>query len=253
MPSRLTEALIGGLLSLVFLVTGRSMFRAYLAQCRRNGRFCRHVVIVGASAEAADIVELIATHPEAGFRVDGVVGDRGAALANGMAGQWLGPVEDTFEVLDEHHTGGVIVVAGAIPAQQLSSVVRGLQERNIHIQLSSGLRGIDFRRLRANPIAYEPLFYLEAPVLARRQIALKRVIDMILGVLGLHPGLADLPADLDPHQDRGPRPAVLQAGAHRAPRQALHRLQVPHDGRRRRGPPEGARGGQRAPGTRCSR
>ena len=166
-PSRLTEALIGGLLSLVFLVTGRSMFRAYLAQCRRNGRFCRHVVIVGASAEAADIVELIATHPETGFRVDGVVGDRGAALANGMAGQWLGPVEDTFELLDEHHTGGVIVVAGAIPAQQLSSVVRGLQERNIHIQLSSGLRGIDFRRLRANPIAYEPLFYLEAPVLAR--------------------------------------------------------------------------------------
>ena len=184
-PSRLTEALIGGLLSLVFLVTGRSVFRAYLAQCRRNGRFCRHVVIVGASAEAADIVELIATHPETGFRVDGVVGDRGAALANGMAGQWLGPVENTFEVLDEHHTGGVIVVAGAIPAQQLSSVVRGLQERNIHIQLSSGLRGIDFRRLRANPIAYEPLFYLEAPVLARRQIALKRVIDLILGVLGL--------------------------------------------------------------------
>ena len=79
----------------------------------------------------------------------------------------------------------MIVVAGAIPAQQLNGVVRGLQERNVHIQLSSGLRGIDFRRLRANPIAYEPLFYLEAPVLARRQIALKRVIDLLLGVLGL--------------------------------------------------------------------
>ena len=60
-----------------------------------------------------------------------------------------------------------------------------MQERNIHIQLSSGLRGIDFRRLRANPIAYEPLFYLEAPVLARRQIALKRVIDLGLSVFGL--------------------------------------------------------------------
>ncbi|HEY8093746.1 MAG TPA: sugar transferase [Acidimicrobiales bacterium] len=184
-PSRLTEALVGAALSLVFLITGRSMFRAYLSQARRNGRYCRHVVIVGVSAEAADIVELIATHPEAGFRVDGVVGERGAALSNGMAAQWLGPVEDMFDVLSSHHTGGVIVVAGAIPAQQLSSVVRGLQERNIHIQLSSGLRGIDFRRLRANPIAYEPLFYLEAPVLARRQIALKRFIDMILGVLGL--------------------------------------------------------------------
>ena len=79
-PSRLTEALVGAALSLVFLITGRSMFRAYLSQARRNGRYCRHVVIVGVSAEAADIVELIATHPEAGFRVDGVVGERGAAL-----------------------------------------------------------------------------------------------------------------------------------------------------------------------------
>ena len=184
-PSRLTEALVGAALSLVFLITGRSMFRAYLSQARRNGKYCRHVVIIGVSTEAADIVELIATHPETGFRVDGVVGERGAALANGLAAQWLGPVDDTFDVLKAHRTGGVIVVAGAIPAQQLNGLVRGLQERNVHIQLSSGLRGIDFRRLRANPIAYEPLFYLEAPVLARRQIALKRVIDLFLGVSGL--------------------------------------------------------------------
>ena len=184
-PARLTEALVGAALSLVFLITGRSVFRAYLAQARRNGRYCRRVVIVGASAEAADIMELIATHPEAGFRVEGVIGERTEALANGMAAQWLGPVQETFDVLERHETRGVIVVAGAIPAPQLTGVVRGLQERNVHIQLSSGLRGIDFRRLRANPIAYEPLFYLEAPVLARRQIALKRVIDLTLGVLGL--------------------------------------------------------------------
>ena len=184
-PARLTEALVGAALSLVFLVTGRSVFRAYLAQARRNGRYCRHVVIIGVSAEASDIVELIATHPESGFRVDGVVGDRSAALASGLAASWLGPVEDTFDLLEKHRAGGVIVVAGAIPGQQLNGLVRGLQERNIHIQLSSGLRGIDFRRLRANPIAYEPLFYLEAPVLARRQIALKRVLDLFLGVLGL--------------------------------------------------------------------
>ena len=100
-PARLTEALVGAALSLVFLVTGRSVFRAYLAQARRNGRYCRHVVIIGVSAEASDIVELIATHPESGFRVDGVVGDRSAALASGLAASWLGPVEDTFDLLDE--------------------------------------------------------------------------------------------------------------------------------------------------------
>jgi exopolysaccharide biosynthesis polyprenyl glycosylphosphotransferase len=184
-PARLIEAMVGFALSLVFLITGRSVFRAYLSQARLNGRYCRRVLIVGVSAEAADIVELIATHPEAGFRVTGVVGERSAALANGLAAQWLGPVDDTFDLLHAQGTGGVILVAGAIPSQQLSGLVRGLQERNVHIQLSSGVRGIDFRRLRANPIAYEPLFYLEAPVLARRQIALKRLIDVVFGVLGL--------------------------------------------------------------------
>jgi exopolysaccharide biosynthesis polyprenyl glycosylphosphotransferase len=184
-PARLMEALVGCALSIVFLITGRSVFRAYLSQARRNGRYCRQILIVGVSAEAADIVELIATHPEAGYRVVGVVGERSAALANGLAALWLGPFEDAFDVLYDHGTGGVIVVAGAVPPQQLNGLVRGLQERNIHIQLSSGLRGIDFRRLRANPIAYEPLFYLEAPVLARRQIGLKRVIDLGLSLFGL--------------------------------------------------------------------
>ncbi len=184
-PSRLMEALVGCALSVVFLITGRSVFRAYLSQARRNGRYCRQVLILGVSEEAADIVELIATHPDAGYRVVGVVGERSAALANGLAALWLGPLDASFDVLHEHRTGGVIVVAGAVPAQQLNGLVRGLQERNLHIQLSSGLRGIDFRRLRANPIAHEPLFYLEAPVLARRQIALKRVIDLGLSFFGL--------------------------------------------------------------------
>jgi exopolysaccharide biosynthesis polyprenyl glycosylphosphotransferase len=184
-PARLMEALVAAALSIVFLITGRSVFRAYLSQARRNGRYCRSVLIVGVSAEAADIVELIATHPEAGYRVAGVVGERSAAMANGLAALWVGPLDRCFELLEEQGTSGVIVVAGAVPAPQLSGLVRGMQERNIHIQLSSGLRGIDFRRLRANPIAYEPLFYLEAPVLARRQIALKRVIDLGLSILGL--------------------------------------------------------------------
>ena len=184
-PSRLTEAIVGCALSMVFLITGRSVFRAYLSQARREGRYCRSLVIVGASAEAADLAELVATHPESGYRVAGVVGERSAALANGLAALWLGPLDATFDVLEEHHTSGVLLVAGAVPHTQLNGLIRGLQERNVHIQLSSGLRGIDFRRLRANPIAYEPLFYLEAPVLARRQIVLKRAIDLSLSLIGL--------------------------------------------------------------------
>jgi hypothetical protein len=164
-----------------------------------------------------------------------------------MAGQWLGPVENTFEVLDEHHTGGVIVVAGAIPAQQLSGVVRGLQERNIHIQLSSGLRGIDFRRLRANPIAYEPLFYVEPWALPHRQLVIKRALDIMASGFALLCAAPVMLAWISSRSRTAARCSSSRCAS--GARQALHRLQVPHDGRRRRGSPEGARGGQRAPGT----
>ena len=52
------------------------------------------------------------------------------------------------------------------------------------MHLSNGVRGINYRRLRAAPIAHEPLFYVEQPELRRRQRVAKRVMDIaIAGVM----------------------------------------------------------------------
>src|SRR5207244_2590819 len=50
----------------------------------------------------------------------------------------------------------------------------------VHVHLSSGLRGIDHRRLRALPFAHEPLFYLEPVSLARWQFFVKRGLDITI-------------------------------------------------------------------------
>ena len=50
----------------------------------------------------------------------------------------------------------------------------------MHVQLSSGLRGIDQSRLRSLPLAHEPLFYLEPASLSRWQLAAKRMLDLVL-------------------------------------------------------------------------
>ena len=55
----------------------------------------------------------------------------------------------------------------------------------IHVQLSSGLRGIDQRRLRSLPLAHEPLFYLEPSSLSRWQLMTKRVMDLALASIVL--------------------------------------------------------------------
>jgi exopolysaccharide biosynthesis polyprenyl glycosylphosphotransferase len=179
------EAVLGSVLSLLLLVSGRSSYRAWLSGARRQGRHLRDVVLIGANQEGADLVELLADHPETGLRVVGVLGTREQALASGIIALWRGTTDDAVHTLDDLHCRGAIIVATALETDQLNELVRSLQDHGVHIHLSNGVRGINFRRLRAAPLAYEPLFYLEAPSLARHQKVMKRVIDLTLGLLSL--------------------------------------------------------------------
>ena len=48
-----TEIILGTVLTLLFLIIGRSTYRAWLGAARRSGRYTRDVVLVGANTEAA--------------------------------------------------------------------------------------------------------------------------------------------------------------------------------------------------------
>jgi len=183
LPVRLRELAVGGLLSLATVVVSRSAFRSWLNASRRSGRRLRDVLLVGADRDAAELSDLIATHPEAGFRVVGVIGNRQEALANGLAAQYCGEVASTLDAAEALQVSGVVVSVGAVPADALSGLLRDLQTAGMHIHLSNGVRGIDYRRLRAAPIMYEPLFYLESAVgFARRRLFVKRVLDLVVSL-----------------------------------------------------------------------
>ncbi len=75
-----------------------------------------------------------------------------------------------------------------------------------HVQLSSGLHGVDVGRLRPSPLAHEPFFYVEPVTLAAWQLVTKRAIDIVLASVMLTLalpvlGLAALGIKL---HDRGP-------------------------------------------------
>ena len=53
------------------------------------------------------------------------------------------------------------------------------------MHLTTGIAGIDTRRLRPLPLAHEPLFYVEAPSLAKAQVVAKRCFDVVLAAFGL--------------------------------------------------------------------
>ena len=184
-PLSWREALLACAASLIFLVIGRSIYRAWLTNARRQGRYLRDVLVIGTRGEGADLVDLMQCHPDLGFRVVGVAGDHEDAENYGLGDLWRTTAEDAPSLVGPGGIGGVVIAAGDLSHHVLNDLVRRLQQRHAHIHLSSGVRGIDYRRLRALPLAHEPLFYVEETGLRRSQLAIKRGIDLVGSALAL--------------------------------------------------------------------
>lgn len=182
---RAAEALVGSVATMAFLLMFRTGYRGWLRDRRREGRFCRPVVLVGLNQEALDMQRLLDHHPELGFRVTAVLGDRAEAARLGMESLWAGPVRDAATVARTSAATGAVVVASAVPSEELNRTIRELMQSGSHVHVTSGLRGFDHRRLRAQPLAYEPIFYLEPVALTREQVVLKRGIDLLLTSVAL--------------------------------------------------------------------
>ena len=176
-------AVSGGVLAFGLLLVARGSYRYWVAVRRRDGRFVRPVVVVGDNDEAGDLVRLIKDHPELGYRVIGFVGDNDSLPGDTNVPR-LARTDGLLGALAASGTRGVIVATTALSAKARNATVRTLLQHGIHVQLTSGLWGIDHRRLLAQPLAHEPLFYLEPLRLARWQLGLKRVIDFVGAVVG---------------------------------------------------------------------
>ena len=198
-------AVVGAAATFLLLLVGRGGYRHWLQAGRKEGRFVRPVIIVGCNDEAADLCKLVKDHPELGFRLAGLVGTPSDELGEPPA-PILGDLRDALRAVQAAGVSGVIVAASSIPPAELNHLIRLFLRNGIHVQLSSGLRGIGHRRLRAQPLAYEPLFYVEPLKLASWQLRVKRVIDIVFTLAGgvvILPvcALAALAVKL---QDRGP-------------------------------------------------
>lgn len=176
-------AVTGAIAMFALLLVGRGGYRHWLQMGRKEGRFVRPVVVVGSNGESADLCKLVKDHPELGFRLAGVVGPSPDEIGDPPA-PILGSLDDAVAAVRAARVSGVIVAASSIEPRQLNRLIRDFLRHGIHVQLSSGLRGIGHRRLRAQPLAYEPLFYVEPLKLATWQLRLKRVIDLVLTVAG---------------------------------------------------------------------
>lgn len=148
------------------LCLSRGTYTSWLRRQRTLGHFTRPVVIVGEKDETQGLCRLLADNPADGLRPVAVVDPRSDVLA----------------ALERHGSDSVIV-AGSTP--QLNRLTARLLDAGIHVHLSTGLTGMDHRRLRAQPLAREPLFYIERVTVSPWQLIAKRVVDIVGGSIAL--------------------------------------------------------------------
>ena len=178
-------SLVAGATAAVALVLARGLYRSWLGGRRQQGFSVRPVVLVGINEETADLIRLMATHPELGYTPVAVVGSRRAAIELGVDHLWRGHASSAAKQVGELGATGAIVTAGALGSGELNAVVRDLLDVGTHVHLSHGLRGIHHRRLLATPLANEPLYYVEPSSLSPWQLMAKRGLDVALGSLAL--------------------------------------------------------------------
>ena len=174
------DAVVGAVTVFVLLTALRGVYRAWLRRERSRGVHCRQVVMVGAGEEALELSRLFEQHPELGYRVAGVCGPRASLAGSGVAAPWLGEVNDTSAVLRDAGIDGAIVAVSDLGYEELNQLIRELLRDDVHVHLSSGLRRVGYRRVRPMPMAHEPLFYVEPVALARWQLGVKRVLDVLI-------------------------------------------------------------------------
>jgi exopolysaccharide biosynthesis polyprenyl glycosylphosphotransferase len=175
-------SLVGAGVMFLALAAGRGGFVAWLRRARTQGRYSRSVVVVGASVEAGRLVWLLRRHPELGLRPVGVVGeDAEYGTLEGVP--WLGGIDTIVATLALVGANGVVIASGDLDADDLNTTVRALLDAGVHVQLSSGLWGIDQHRLRPVPLAHEPFVYVEPASLRRGQQACKRALDVTAAAL----------------------------------------------------------------------
>ena len=200
------QVLVACVVSWLLLVVWRSAYRAWLSVNRRNGRFTRRMVIVGTDRRALELTRLAEVHPETGMRVRGLIGSRREAEEAGYADLWLGDYRDADDILAATDCESVVVCSADISPTLVNTLMRDEQGRSRELYFHPGLSGIDARRVKAAPVAHEPLLYVEAGTLSRTDLGLKRAFDIIVSATLLvvaFPVMAVI-AVLIKRNDRGP-------------------------------------------------
>jgi exopolysaccharide biosynthesis polyprenyl glycosylphosphotransferase len=176
--------------ALVATVLARCGFDTWLVGRREDGDFRTPVVVAGAAAETAALVDFLRLNPEAGFHPVAVAG----------------VLERTCETVRRTGASDVLVAAAGLPSQTVNRLVERLTSAGIPVHVSTGLTGVSRARMRTFALAHQPIVHVDPPRHSIVQRAAKRTLDVAVAsalLVAAAPVIAVAAALIKAH-DRGP-------------------------------------------------
>lgn len=181
----LFAALVGGSTWFAVLAVERGLFREWIHGRRAVGDFSAPLLVVGGEGgSTVDLATFLTDHPVLGFSVRGILCPP-APAAKHAPFAWMGTADDVAMKASQAGVSGVVIDARSLTSGELSEIVRQLATSDLHVHVSSGLAGVDRRRITVSPLVDETFLHIAPLRLSQRQQVIKRGLDLVLGSMAL--------------------------------------------------------------------
>ena len=201
---------------------------------RRRAAYVQNVLVVGSGYVAHMLTDKIDKHPEYGLRVVGYVDRDDRAVANGNGkNPLIGTTDDLPRLVHEHSVHRVVIAFSTDSHDQTLEVIRSMQDTDVQIDIVPRMFEVLGTNAQMHTIEGVPLVGLPAPRLSGSSRLLKRSLDLTPRPSGSSYSPRCSPSSR--FSSSWTREGLSSGRCGWAPGGGLPGLQVPNDGRQRRG------------------
>ncbi|MDD7942996.1 exopolysaccharide biosynthesis polyprenyl glycosylphosphotransferase, partial [Actinomycetospora lutea] len=166
------------------VVLGRMATSRFILAARVRGVVAHRTLVVGGDSLAADVIELLQRHPRYGLAVAGFLDDGCCPAASGFAPH-VGALADLERIVAENGIDVVLVAGGEFDEAELLDRVRSPVCSGCDLLVVPRLPAFAVQTSAGDHIGSVPIMRIRTPPLDGISWALKRVFDVVIGVVVL--------------------------------------------------------------------
>lgn len=178
------EVLLGSIALLVIRILVRGA-RKQLSEETMIQKASQRVTIVGAGAEAQELVQVIRDHSELRLELCGVIGNLAVAERYGIADEWIGPTNRLIEIMNRYQIDSAIITATGFRGEKMKEIASDLFSAGFDVHLTTGIGRLWEGRFQVQSMVHEPFITIQRNQPRPWQRRTKRALDIVGASIGL--------------------------------------------------------------------